>query len=288
MTLRQSIRQTIQSATQRLALDPHLAASARRDAETLALHLLGITRAGLLADPDRELSTAQLDDYEALLARRLQHEPIQYILGTQEFYGLPFRVTPAVLIPRPETEHLVESALERLPHDRPVAIADIGTGSGAIAIALAKHLPQASVTALDLSPSALDVARSNAEALGVSPRLRFVLSDLLSGLPPEEQRGHFDAIVSNPPYIPTTDEPSLHPEVRAYEPHSALFSGKDGLDLYRRLIPAAYDALQPGGLLALEIGHGQREAIASLLEGWHEVGFVDDLQSIPRVVLARK
>lgn len=283
-----TLRQAIQSATQRFALDPHLSDSARRDAETLALHLLGITRASLLADPDRELSPEQIDGYEALVSRRLQHEPIQYILGTQEFYGLPLRVTPAVLIPRPETEHLVEAVLERLPHDRSTTIADIGTGSGAIAIALAKHLPLATVTALDLSPAALEVARSNAESLGLAPRIRFFHSDLLSGLPPEEQHGYFDAIVSNPPYIPTTDEAGLHPEVRDYEPSSALFAGKDGLDLYRRLIPAAYDSLQPDGLLALEIGHGQREAIASLLEGWRQVGFVDDLQSIARVALARK
>jgi release factor glutamine methyltransferase len=272
----------------RLAADPLLADTARRDAELLLLHVLAAPRTVLLSDPARPLSGEQVQTYEAYIASRLQHEPVQYILGSQEFYGLPFRVTPAVLIPRPETEHLVEAALERLPHDRPVVIADIGTGSGAIAIALAHHLPLASVYALDLSPAALEIAESNAAALGVADRLQFVFSDLLDALPSQQRHEFFDAVVSNPPYIPTGDASDLHPQVSRYEPASALYAEEDGLAIYKRLIPQAYNALKPGGVLAMEIGHGQRDAIAGLLSGWREVSFVNDLQGIPRVALARR
>jgi release factor glutamine methyltransferase len=280
--------EALQSASQRLSADPYLAENARRDAELLLLHTLDITKAALLANPARELTPTEEQTYEAAITRRLRQEPIQYITGTQEFYGLPFRVTPAVLIPRPETELLVEAVLARLPHDHPVSIADIGTGSGAIAIALAAHLPHATITALDLSPEALAVAQSNAAVNNITSRIRFLLSDLLSALPPSEQHAHFDAIVSNPPYVPLADAPTLHPQVREHEPHTALFAGPDGLDIYRRLIPQARQALKPGGLLALEIGHGQREAIAGLLSAWHGRTILDDLQGIPRVALARK
>ncbi len=230
----------------------------------------------------------QVRNYEVCLARRQHHEPIQYILGVQEFYGLPFRVTPAVLIPRPETEHLVEEVLKRLPNDRPLTIADIGTGSGAIAIALAKHLPQASLLALDLSSAALEIAQSNASTLQVSDSIKFTVSDLLEALPLQQRLDYFDAIVSNPPYVPLEAAAELHPQVREYEPASALFAGAGGLDIYRRLIPQAHQALRPGGLLALEIGHGQREDIAKLLSGWRNLDFQNDLQGIPRVALATK
>jgi len=276
------------NAAERLASDPLLADSARWDAELLLLHVLGAPRTLLLSDPSRLLSDEQATAYEACITRRLQHEPVQYIVGSQEFYGLPLRVTPAVLIPRPETEHTVEAVLERMPADRPVAIADIGTGSGAIALALAHHLPLATVHALDLSPAALQVAKGNAAALGLASRVHFVISDLLGALPPDQQHGFFDAVVSNPPYIPANEAAQLHPQVSRYEPASALYAEDDGLSIYKRLIPQAYDALKPGGLLAMEIGHGQRDAIAALLSGWRDVGFVDDLQAIPRVALARK
>jgi release factor glutamine methyltransferase len=164
-------------------------------------------------------------------------------------------------------------------------ILDVGTGSGAIAIALATHLPHAHITAVDISAEAHEVAAANAATHGLSARIRFLQSDLLTALAPTEA---FDAIVSNPPYVPTTDRSTLHPQVRDHEPAAALFAGHDGLDLYRRLIPQARAALKPNGLLALEIGHGQRDAIAALLNGWDELHFVDDLQQIPRVVLARK
>jgi release factor glutamine methyltransferase len=278
----------LREAADRLATDPLLADTARRDAELLLLHVLAAPRTVLLSDPARLLSSEQVQAYEACIIRRLKHEPVQYIVGSQEFYGLPFRVTPAVLIPRPETEHLVEAALERLPHDRPVAIADIGTGSGAIAIALAQHLPLASVYALDLSSAALEIAKGNAAALGVADRLHFVLSDLLDSLPSRQRHGFFDAVVSNPPYVPVVEAAQLHPQVSQYEPASALYAEDDGLALYRRLIPQAFNALKMGGLIAMEIGHGQRDAIDGLLSGWREVGFVNDLQEIPRVALARR
>ena len=288
-------QQALQSATAQLAADPHLRDNARRDAELLLLHSLGITKAALLADPSRPFTSPQQTAYEATITRRLRHEPIQYITGQQEFYGIPLRVTPAVLIPRPETEHLVEAVLKhfqaRPPHTddpaRPITIADIGAGSGAIAIALTAHLPNAHVTALDLSPEALRIAASNAAAHNLSSRIRLLHSDLLEALPAAERYRHFDAIVSNPPYVPIADASSLHPQVREHEPSTALFAGTDGLDIYRRLIPQAREALLPGGLLALEIGHGQRDSLAALLSAWSDVSFLDDLQGIPRVALAR-
>ncbi len=280
-----NLRQALTRATENLAAIDSLRANAARDAELLLLDTLRLTRAQFLADPNRELISAELALYLEAIARRSRNEPIQYITGHQEFYGLRLRVTPAVLIPRPETEHLVEAVLERLPPDSPATIADIGTGSGAIAIALAAHLPHAQITALDISPEALAVARSNAETHNVSDRIRFLESDLLNALQPGES---FDAIVSNPPYVASADDATLHPEVRDHEPTSALFAGEDGLDIYRRLIPQAKAHLKPNGLLALEIGQGQRESLATLLKDWNDVTFVNDLQQIPRVALARR
>ena len=278
-----TLRQALTIAAQQLAASEHLRVNAHRDAELLLLHTLQIPRITLIAYPNRELTTEEEILYESKLARRLKNEPIQYITGQQEFYGLPFKVTPAVLIPRPETEHLVEAVLACLPQDRSLRIADIGTGSGAIAIALAVHLPQARITAIDISPKAFDIARSNAKANSVVDRISFLQSDLLAAVVDEAP---FDAIVSNPPYIPEIDGPTLHPEVRDHEPHTALFSGTEGLDIYRRLIPQAHALLRPGGLIALEIGHGQREALKILLNAWHDIRFIEDLQQIPRVVFA--
>jgi release factor glutamine methyltransferase len=282
-----TLREALTAATARLAENEHLHETASPDAELLLLHTLQLPRATLHAHPSRELTLPQLASYEANIARRLTLEPIQYITGTQEFYGLSFQVTPAVLIPRPETELLVESVLSEikaLPKDRPLRIADIGTGSGAIAIAVAHHLPQAHVTALDLSPEALAIARRNAETHHLAGRIRFLHSDLLAAV----SRETFDAILSNPPYVPTPDLSILHPQVRDHEPHAALFAGPTGLDIYTRLIPQASEALTPGGLLALEIGHGQLESIQKLLSQWTDLSFRNDLQQIPRTVLARK
>ena len=256
--------------------------TARRDAELLLMRVLVCDRAYLLTHPETPLAAEQAAIYEGWIARRARHEPVQYIVGEQEFYGLKFRVTPDVLIPRPETEHLVEATLARTDGDASLHIADIGTGSGAIAVALAHALPRARVTALDISTAALSVAHENAESHGVSDRIRFLKSDLLTAAAGEQ----FDMIVSNPPYV--AENEALEPQVRDYEPASALFAGPDGLDVYRRLIPQAQAAVKPGGWLLLEIGHGQRDALERLLTGWEDVSFVADLQGIPRVACARK
>jgi release factor glutamine methyltransferase len=284
-----TLREALTRATQQLDAYPDLRADAARDAAALLHHALGISQAALLADPGRSLTQDQQAAYDALILRRAANEPIQYIAGEQEFYGLALRVTPAVMIPRPETEILVEAVLgevKRAGQQSALCILDVGTGSGAIAIALAHNLPSARITAVDLSGTALEVAVVNTARHQLMDRIQFIESDLLEGLASDGLP--FDVIVSNPPYVPANDRASLHPQVRDYEPGVALFAGADGLDIYRRLIPQARAALLPNGLLALEIGHGQREAIASLLSGWNEVRFVDDLQQIARIAVARR
>jgi release factor glutamine methyltransferase len=280
-----TVREAIAWAAEQLSASQHLRSDAYRDAARLLLHTLGISRAQLLANPEDTLSPEQYVSFERLIARRITHEPIQYITGEQEFFGLPLRVTPAVLIPRPETEHLVEAVLARLDRSAPLAIVDIGTGSGAIAIALASHLPAARVIATDISPAALEVAVENAARNHVADRIRFIESDLLEALAPDAP---FDAVVSNPPYVAFADGKDLHPQVRDFEPATALFATGNGLDVYRRLIPQAHAVLKPNGILALEIGEGQQTAIAEFLSPWNEVRFLADLQQIPRVALARK
>jgi release factor glutamine methyltransferase len=274
--------ETIVSALAHGAARLGASATARRDAELLLIRVLRCDRVYLLTHPEMPLTSEQAAVYEEWIARRARHEPIQYIVGEQEFFGLKFRVTPDVLIPRPETEHLIEAALERVDRDAAVRIADIGTGSGAIAVALTHKLPKAHVTALDVSPDALAVARENATRNKVEDRIRFVESDLLAAVASEE----FEMVVSNPPYVAESEE--LEPQVRDYEPHAALFAGPEGLEVYRRLIPQASEVLEPGGWLLLEIGHGHGDALAQLLAGWDEVSFVADLQRIPRVACARK
>jgi release factor glutamine methyltransferase len=274
-----TIRQAVADAAQRLHGE-----YAARDAELLLMHALGATRASVLANPVRELTREEIVHFDAMVAERATGKPIQYITGVQEFYGLEFAVTPDVLIPRPETEHLVEAVLARLPKDRAVTIADVGTGSGAIAVTLAHALPLAQVTALDISSAALDVAARNAKTHGVGERVRFAESDLLAAYVVES----FDVIVSNPPYIAEGERPNLEEQVREFEPSLALFAGSTGYEIYERLIPQAWSALRADGLLAMEIGFGQRERIAGLLAVWKSVEFVNDLQGIPRVVLARR
>ena len=280
-----TVREALTRATGQLSAHPDLQPTALADAVLLLRHTLTASRADLLAHPERPLDREQQARYQRLLEQRLRFEPIQYILGTQEFFGLNLRVTSAVLIPRPETELLVEAVLARLPHDTPLRIVDVGTGSGAIALALAHSLPHASVTAVDLSPEALALARENAATHHLADRIHFLQSDLMQQL---EAEPPFDAIVSNPPYIPDADAPTLHPQVRDHEPVQALFAGPTGLEIYARLIPQAHTLLKPGGLLALEIGFGQRDALASLLILWHAIEFLPDLQGIPRIALARR
>jgi release factor glutamine methyltransferase len=257
-------------------------ATAQRDAELLLMHVTGFSRADLLTHPERELTERQSEHYQAAILRRARHEPMQHILGTQEFYGRSFIVNRLVLIARPETEHLVEAVLAIRPAPR--RLLDIGTGSGILAVTLALELPNASVTATDISAAALAVAQQNARALGAAERVRFLASDLFAALDCER----FDCIVSNPPYVSTSE--ALEPQVRDYEPAAALYAGEDGLAIYRRLIPEAFEHLEPEGHLLLEIGHGQRDALHRLLAeaGFVEIDFVDDLQGIPRVVTAVK
>jgi release factor glutamine methyltransferase len=259
---------------------------ARMDAELLLCHVLDRNRAWLIANRDAGLSEQEAQRFQGLLERRAAGEPIQYILGETEFYGLPFRVTREVLIPRPETELLVEKVVALTKHFASPRIVDIGTGSGAIAVALARHLPNASITAVDLSGPGLVIARDNAKRNGVSESIRFLEGDLLA---PAAQES-FDIVVSNPPYIPDSDRASLAVEVRDYEPGLALFAGDDGLALYRRLIPSAFFALVPGGFIALEIGFGQAMAVNDVLKagGFEQVEFTPDLQGIPRVTSAQR
>ena len=258
----------------------------RRDAETLLMHVLGRDRAYLYARPEIELSCGEITRYNHLLERRGSGEPLQYITGHQEFWGLDLVVTPAVLIPRPETEHAVEAALELLRDLDSPRIVDVGTGSGCIALALASELPQARIEAGDLSPDALLVARQNAERLRLAERVAFAESDLLEKYRSEEQT--FDMVVSNPPYVGESEADKLQVEVREHEPHCALFGGVEGLDIYRRLIPQAQQVLKSGGWLVMEIGYSQEQQIRELLSDWKEVRSVADLQGIPRVIVARK
>jgi release factor glutamine methyltransferase len=263
---------------------------ARRDAETLLAHLLEHERTWVFAHPEAGLSAEQAVEFRTLVARRLAHEPLQHLTGRQEFYGLTLQVTADTLIPRPETELLVEAVLAWAANQsRALRIVDVGTGSGAIALALATHLPGAEIVAGDLSEAALEVARQNAEFLGLGERVRFVRSDLLAGFEAEIDAGDlFDLVVSNPPYVPESDAGTMQREVVEYEPAMALFGGEDGLTIYRELIPAAHVALRPGGLLAMEFGFGQLEALRALLLEWDGVAFLDDYAGIPRIALATR
>jgi release factor glutamine methyltransferase len=253
----------------------------RRDAELILAHVLGCDSTALLTHPERLLSAKETDGFESLLQRRLANEPVQYLTGEQEFFGLLFGVSRDVLIPRPETEHLVEAVLERFNRDSNPRIVDVGTGSGAIAVAIAHAMPRSRVTAVDLYPAALEIARRNAERHGVIDRVTLLQSDLLAA----SRSTEFDAVVSNPPYI--ADGEQLEPQVANYEPRSALHAGPTGLEVYERLIPQARTVLNPRGWLMMEIGYGQQPALQTLLGGWSEVSFVQDLQGIPRVVQAR-
>jgi release factor glutamine methyltransferase len=272
------VGEALQTARARLAA---VSKNSRRDAELLLAHLLGWDQAALLTHPERVLTPAEADQFESMLSRRLASEPVQYITGVQEFFGLPFEVSPAVLIPRPETEHLVEAVLERFGRESSPRIIDVGTGSGAIAVALAHAIPRSQVTAVDLSSAALDVARRNADRNGVSDRVTLLQSDLLAAVESE----NFEVVVSNPPYI--AEGEVLEPQVLNYEPRSALYAGPTGLEVYERLIPQARRLLKPEGWLMFEIGYGQSPALLKLLRDWNDVSFLNDLQGIPRVVQAK-
>jgi len=257
------------------------------DARLLAEHLLGWDAARFFTSADEPTPEGFSDRYDALVERRARREPLAYITGRQEFWGLTFEVKPAVLIPRPETELVVEVALELYADPAlPMSIADVCTGSGCIAVALASERPQARIIATDISQPALQVAAKNAARHHVDGRIRFVRTDLLNNI-----SERFRMIVANPPYVPTGDRPSLPPEVRDHEPMLALLAGPDGLDIMRRLLAQAGDHLHPGGALIVEIGYGQSDAVSTLISITPGLTMVDvrsDLQGIPRTVVARR
>ena len=287
--------------------------SPRMNAELLLMFTLNCDRAYLYAHPERELRADEQTRYNHALDERSRGVPAQYITGHQEFWGLDLIVTPAVLIPRPETEHVIESVLdlaaipaaerrkhaahgvsrgidaknEAAPEERkktPLRIIDVGTGSGCIALALAKELPQAKIHATDISAAALEVARANAARHQVESRIQFREADLLAGF----EKNSFDFIVSNPPYVGESEEDQVQLEVRKFEPRNAVFAGHTGLEVIARLIPQAHAALSPGGWLVMEISGTIVEEVEGLLRDWKDLLIRPDLQSIPRVVQARK
>jgi len=229
----------------------------RLEAEILLMHVTTSSRSRLLAHPEHPLAPVHRSRYRELVARRAAGYPLPYLTGVVEFYALDIEVTPEVLIPRPDTEILVDLALER----RPTTVVDVGTGSGCIAVALATHLPHATVYAIDVSSSALAVARRNAEMHGLDERIRFIRGDLLDRRP-----GPVDLIVSNPPYVSTAEWTSLPVSVRNHEPRLALHGGVDGLEIIRRLLSQSQGLLMPGGGLLIEIGATQGEAVKNIAQ----------------------
>lgn len=319
------LRQALNSGIGRLSAER--VPSPRMNAELLIMFTLDCDRAHLYAHPERELTADEMQRYDEALARRAAGVPAQYITGHQEFWGLDLIVSLAVLVPRPETEHVVETVLalvsgaeseqnqEREPRavapaphwagetpalqgsrgvggsqkrrtgmSAPHKIVDVGTGSGAIAIALAKELPTAEIYATDISPEALEVARANAARHELTARIRFHQTDLLRELP----QAAFDIVVSNPPYVGESEEDQVQLEVRKFEPRSAVFAGPTGLEVIARLIPQARDVLRPGGWLVFEISGTIADGVRSLLSGWSEVELTNDLAGIRRVARARK
>ena len=283
------LKQALTDAVRRL--DGEGVGSPRMNGEMLLMFTLGCDRAYLYAHSERELTSGEQSRYEDAIALRASGYPAQYITGHQEFWGLDLIVSPAVLIPRPETEHVVETALQliragarRQPGARPKLI-DVGTGSGAIALALATELPAAEIYGVDLSLEALEVAKANAARLQLDDRVRFLMSDVLEGVPRD---GSFDFVLSNPPYVSVNEADTVQDVVKKFEPKMAVFAGEHGLDVICRLISQASEALRPGGYLVFEIGYGMAAMVTERLSGWTEVRTVADLAGIPRVMVARR
>ena len=275
-----TVREALRSAAGRL--DLHRVSNARLTAELLLAHCLSVEREYLYAHDERVLSDEESQSLEDVLCNRINGVPLQYIVGRQEFYGRYFHVTPAVLIPRPETEHIVEAVLELQEETVRPRILDVGTGSGCIAVTLALEIAGARVFASDISEAALQVARANASALRAS--VGFLCMDVLDAV-----AGQFEFIVSNPPYVRRGDMSRLQREVREYEPHVALFSPEDELQVYRRLIAGAERLLQAGGRLLMEVGIGMDEPVLGLFGlGWEKLPTKTDLQGIPRTVIAQR
>ena len=279
------LKQALASAVDRLeAAD---VGSPRMNAEVLLMLVLGVHRAYLYAHPERELTQEEEARYSDVLGQRATGMPSQYITGHQEFWGLDFVVSPAVLIPRPETEHLVETVLELAREVPRRKIVDVGTGSGCVALALAHELKNAEVYAVDASPEALEIARANRARLQLDGRVRFLHSNVLQSL--AEVRD-FDFVVSNPPYVGFDEADKVQKSVRDFEPRIAVFAGERGLDVIGPLVVQAHTTLKPRGWLAVEIGYSMRDAVLNLLSPtmWEDVRVVPDLQGIPRVVAAKK
>ena len=278
------LKQALASAVERL--ESADVGSPRLNAETLLMFVLGVNRAYLYAHPERELTSEERAGYDDVIAQRSTGMPSQYITGHQEFWGLDFVVSPAVLIPRPETEHLVEAVLELAPGVAAPRIVDVGTGSGCIALALANELKTAEVFGVDLSVDALDVARANAARLQLDGRVKFLHSNVLEALAGVRD---FDFVVSNPPYVGKNEADKVQRSVFEFEPRMAVFSGESGLDVIGPLIEQAHEALKPGGWLAMEIGYSMRDTVLELLipTMWEDMRVAPDLQGIPRVVAAR-
>lgn len=261
--------------------------SARLDAEVLLAHVLGLPRIMLYARFDQPLTSPERDRYRELVRRRAAREPVAYLVGEKEFWSLTLEVRRGVLIPRPDSEVLVQVGAAELARDRPVRVADVGTGSGALALALATEVPNAEIVAADVAPAALELAARNVERLGLSERVRVVKSDLLRDV---EVPPRFDLVVANLPYIPTSELASLMPDVRDHEPPEALDGGPDGLDLVRRLIAEAPPRLERRGGLLLEAGREQVRALAEELKraGYREVSVHSDLAGSDRAVFGRR
>jgi release factor glutamine methyltransferase len=258
--------------------------SPRLNAEVLLMFTLDVDRAYLYAHPERELNADERQRYHQLILQRSQGVPSQYITGHQEFWGMDLIVGPAVLIPRPETEHLIEALLPMAKPMQAPRIVDVGTGSGCIALALARELPRAEIHATDISPDALEIAEANAARHQLDGHIQFHDTDLLTGL----ESNSFDFVISNPPYVGSCEEDQVQLEVRKFEPRSAVFAGPTGLEVIERLVPEAHRVLKPTGWLALEVSGTIAAGVEKLLAGWDSLEVRPDLQGISRVILARQ
>jgi release factor glutamine methyltransferase len=281
------LKQALTSAIARFTNDQ--VPSPRLNAELLLMFILGVDRAYLFAHPERELNADEQARYAVVLDERARGVPTQYITGHQEFWGMDLIVSPAVLIPRPETEHVIETVLElagvkQAGQEVPMRILDVGTGSGCIALALATEFPRAEIHATDISAAALEIARANAARHQLESRIQFHQSDLLEGL----NLADLDFVVSNPPYVGESEEDQVQLEVRKFEPRNAVFAGPTGVEVIARMIPQAHSALRPGGWLIMEISGTIADKTKHLLDGWDDASIRPDLQSIPRVAQARK
>ncbi len=279
-----TVRRILDWTTQHLRT--HGSESPRLDAEILLAHARGCRRIDLYTRYDETLTDEQRTTMRDLVQRRAKHEPVAYLVGKREFYNLDFRVTADVLIPRPDTETLVMELLAAIEAVKEPRVLDLGTGSGCIAVSIAKNREDAIVTAIDLSEKALEVARGNAESNGVAGRMEFLRGDLFA---PLSRGALFDAVASNPPYVRSDEMESLQPDARLHEPHGALDGGPEGLDVTKRVVAEAPEFLKPGGVIMIEIGHQQADAVRGLLESrgdFADVRIIRDLGRRNRVAAA--